>query len=404
MIQHTKLRIRRITAAFCTAALAATLAACAVSGTPVAGEPDVRTLEVGRYPVDAHTYTETAGSASALVEGTRMAEAVVPSVEIDPSLIYGRGGTVIPDVDRALDFVANVSKPVLENRKLVTGYAALGADKPDPAGQSRPDPKATAITTAVLRFPDAASATLAARELEDVDIAVSPDNRKLASTKYPDAYVHWRPTVPTIGAFLARKDFVISLFIQRPTADAADLTAWVDKTFAAALPVLDRFEPTPMNELDALPVDTDRLLARAVVADRGAQAPNANTFAVYGTRHMINNSDDEAARRRLVTETGADLVALVEAGSVTRVRDQSAAETLMKGLIDDSAHYDAISAPNDVPTAKCLQLNSSGDSKKEYKYRCYVAYKRYLGIASSDTEPDVRQKITAQYALLANSL
>lgn len=57
-----------------------------------------------------------------------------------------------------------------------------------------------------------------------------------------------------------------------------------------------------------------------------------------------------------------------------------------------------------MPGAKCVQLNSKGDSSSEFKNRCYVTYKRYIGIVSSDDEPDVRQKAAAQYALLANSL
>lgn len=401
MIYSTKIRIA---SALCCATMAAALTGCAVGGTPVAAEPDVRGLETGTYATDRHSYDDTAGSDGALVEGTRMSAAVVPAVRIDPSLSYGRGGTVVPDVERALDFVANVSKPVLENRKFVTGYAALGSDKADPEGQKRPASDATAVTTAVFRFPDAASATLAARELEDVDLAVSPDNRKLASTKYPEAYVHWRPNVPTIGAFLAHKEFVISLFIQRPRADATDLTSWVDKTLAAALTQLGTFTPTPFDKLEDLPIDPERLLARAVVKDRAGLDPDQHSFAVYSPAHLVNNADDQAARQRLVDSTGAEHIALVDGGSITRVRDFAAAQALMNGLIDTAGHYDTLPAPADIPGAKCLQLNNEGDAEEEYKYRCYVPYKRYLGIVSSDQEPDVRQKISAQFALLANSL
>ncbi|MET9210850.1 MULTISPECIES: DUF7373 family lipoprotein [unclassified Nocardia] len=401
MIYSTKIRIA---SALCCATIAAALTGCAVTGTPVAAEPDVRGLETGTYATDHHSYDDTAGSLGALVEGTRMSAAVVPAVRIDPSLSHGRGGTVVPDVERALDFVANVSKPVLENRKFVTGYAALGSDKADPSGQKRPAADATAVTTAVFRFPDATAATLAARELEDVDLAVSPDNRKLPSTKYPEAYVHWRPNVPTIGAFLAHKEFVISLFIQRPRADAADLTAWVDKTLAAELTQLATFSPTPFDKLGDLPIDPERLLARAVVQDRAAEHPDQHSFAVYSPAHLVNNADDQTTRQRLVDTTGAESIALVDGGSITRVRDLAAANALMAGLIDSAGHYDTLPAPTDIPGAKCLQLTNEGDAEEEYKYRCYVPYKRYLGIVSSDQEPDVRQKISAQYALLANSL
>ncbi|MFD3705083.1 hypothetical protein ACFWUP_18255 [Nocardia sp. NPDC058658] len=399
MIDSTRIRV----ALALSGALIA-LTGCAVSGTPVAGEPDVRGLETGTFATDRHTYTDTAGNRGALVEGARMSAAVVPAVRIDPSLSHGRGGVVVPDIERALDFVANVSKPVLENRKFITGYVALGADKADPPGETRPGPDTTALTTALFRFPTASAATLAARELEDVDLAVSPDNRKLTSTEYPEAYLHWRPGVPTIGAFLAHKEFVISLFIQRPRADATDLTAWIDKNLAAELAQLAKFTPTPADKIADLPVDPTGLLARAVVEDRADMRPGEYTFASYAPEHLINKATNLTTRQNLVTTTGVEAHAVVDGGAVTRVRDQPAARSLMQGLIDSAGHYDPITAPTDVPTATCLKLNDTGNKEDDYIYRCYVTYKRYLAMVSADTEPEVRQKVTAQYALLANSL
>ncbi|MEU4342702.1 hypothetical protein AB0H00_15760 [Nocardia sp. NPDC023852] len=381
------------------------LAGCAsVQGTPTPGEIDVRKLEVGTYPVDRHQYNQDSAGKGALLEGMRMSDAVVPTVRIDPALKVGRGSTVVADAEQALDFVAKVSKPVFDNRKLVVGYAASGADRPDPAGQTNPSSAATAITDAVFRFPDQATAKLAARELEDVDIAVSPENRKLSSKKYPDSHIHWRPGVPTVGAFMAHKEFVISLFIQRPGADGTDLVSWVDKTLAAQVAQLDKFTPTPVNKLDSLQVDPDGLLARVAVADHKSRSPDPTTFAVYGADHTVHRADDEAAHLRLVEDAGVDHTAIVDDSYVARTRDAAAAQELATGLLEsESAHYDTLGAPKDVPGAKCLQLNSNGDPKREYKYRCYVAYKRYVGVVTSDKEPDVRQKVAAEYALLANS-
>ncbi|WP_336085470.1 DUF7373 family lipoprotein [Nocardia sp. SSK8] len=398
MICSTRIRLAAVA---CCAALA-TLTGCAVGGTAVPGEPDVRGLETGTYAVDRHHFDGTAGTKGALVEGMRMSAAVAPAVRIDASLAYGRGGAVVGDVTRALDFVAHVSKPVLEKREYVTGYAALGADKPDPADSKRPAADATAVTMFVLRFPDAAAATLAARELEDVDLAVSPDNRKLTSNRYPAAYLHWRPGVPTIGAFHAHEQFVISVFIQRPRAEATDLTSWVDKALAAEITQLAGFTATPVDELTDLPVDPDRLLSRAVVEDRRGLRPDQNVFGVYSTAHLVNRAYDQTARQTLVDATGADLIAVVQGGSITRTRDQSASEALMKGLIDTADRYDTLPAPSDVPGARCLELRAPEDDT--YNYRCYIPYKRYLGIVSAEREPEVRQKISAQYALLANSL
>ncbi|MEV0033748.1 hypothetical protein [Nocardia sp. NPDC050793] len=391
--------------AACVVAAGALTGCSGVAGTALPGELDVRKLEVGTYPVDKHAYDQDSGGDGALLEGMRMSEAVVPTVRIDPSLNFGRGSTVLADTEAALDFVANVSKPVLDNRKMVTGFAASGSDKADPTGQTRPAADATAVTNVVFRFPDEATAKLAARELEDADIGISDQNRRLGSTKYPDAYLHWRPGVPNVGAFLAHREFVISLFVQRPRADSTDLVNWVDKTFAAQVPALDKFQPTPVAKLDTLKVDPDGLLARVAVADRSGHSPDPVSFAIYSGNHGIHSADDQTATQRLIEETGVDKIAIVDASSVTRTRDSDAAQKLATGLIDTVGdQFDPINAPNDVPGAKCLQLNSKGDPEREYKYRCYVPYKRYVGVVTSDKEPDVRQKVAAQYALLANSL
>ncbi|WP_249644132.1 DUF7373 family lipoprotein [Nocardia sputi] len=398
-------RTQRIALTASCLALAGMLAGCAgVQGTPTAGEIDVRVLEVGTYPIDKHDYSQDSGGKGALLEGMRMSDAVVPTVRIDPMLKFGRGSTVVTDAEQALNFVAKVSKPVFDNRKLIVGYAASGADRPDPAGQSNPAPDATAVTNALFRFPDEATAKLAARELEDVDIAISPDNRKLSSTKYPDAHIHWRPGVPTVGTFMAHKEFVISLFIQRPTADGDDLVKWVDKTLAAQVAQLGEFTATPENKLDSLEVDPDGLLARVAVADRKDRAPDPASFAVYGGYHTVHRADDESVHLRLIEDAGVDHIGLVDDSYVARTRDAEAAQKLVTGLLEsEGAHYDPLGAPRDVPGAKCLQLNSKGDAEREYKYRCYVAYKRYVGVVTSDKEPDVRQKVAAEYALLANS-
>lgn len=399
-------RTSRIALAVACIATAGALAGCSgVPGTALPAEQDVRTLEVGTYPVDRHTYNQDAGSNGALLEGMRMSEAVVASARIDPSLTYGREGKVLSTIDDAVEHVAAASKPVLENRKYLTGYASSGSDKPDPPGQTRPSADTTAVTDVVFRFPDEATAKIAARELEDADINISPDNRKLPSNKYPDAYIHWRPGIANIGTFMAHKEFVISLFVGRPKADGPDLLSWVEKTLDAQVPALDKFQATPQDRFSGLKVDPEGMLARVVVADRRGHTPNADNFAVYGPSYFVQSAEDESKTQKLVDEVGVEKFGIVDNGSVTRVRDYPAAQKFIAGLIDEVRDtFDAIDAPKDVPGAKCLQLNSKGDPERQYKYRCYVAYKRYVGVVTSDKEPDVRQKVTAQYALFANSL
>ncbi|MCM6776143.1 hypothetical protein NDR87_19390 [Nocardia sp. CDC159] len=388
-------------------AAAGLVTGCGMAGAPVAGEIDVRRLDVGPYPVDRHRYDQRAEDKGALLEGMRMSAAVVPSVRIDPSLSVGEQGRVIPDsLDATSHFLAGVSKPVLDRHEMIVAYVAAGADQPTAPDADRPGPGATTVTDVVMRFPDADTARTAARELEQVDFDVAPDlNRKLVLPKYPDAFVHYRPGVANIGTFMAYREFVISLFIERPRAEEQDLLAWVQKTLDAQVPALDRFTPTPRDRLDELPVDPEGLLARTLVRDRSGRTPDPNRFGVYAAPAFVQIAADETARQRLVDDTGLDALSVGDTNSVLRVRDTAAGPRLISGLMAAAgSRYDPTAATGEVPGAKCLQLNSTGDLQREPKYRCFVPYKRYVAVVTSNDRTDADQRTAAAYALLANSL
>lgn len=393
--------------AVCLSLTAVLLTACgSVNGSPVAGELDVRKLEVGTYPTEKYRYNLNTGTFGPLLEGFRMSEAVVPSVVVDPSLVYGRGGRATIDAADATDTaLAAVSQPVLERNNLLTAFAASGSDKTELPGQ-QDAPDTTTVTNMVLRFTDEKTAKTAAKELEDADFGVAPDlNRKLSLSQYPDAYIHWRPGVATVGAFMPYRDFVISLFIERPKAEEKDLLDWVRKTLDAQVPVLDKFQPTAQNQFSSLKIDPEGLLARVAVRDRSDLEPDPRSFNIYGPTRMVHNANNQTNIRKAVQDSGAEAIATADTGSVVRARDEAGAKLLLDAFVaDESDHYDSIDAPKDVPGARCVRLNSKGDTETEYKNRCYVTYKRYVGVVSSDDEPDVRQKVAAQYALLANSL
>jgi len=398
---------RRTRVALATAALAALLAGCGMKGTPIAAEIDVRTLDAGAYAVDRHAYPQTAGDNGALVEGIRMSRAVVPVLRIDPSLAIGQGGRVVKDnAEATTHLLAQVSKPVLDKENLLTGYSTSGADKPDEPGSDVATSDTTSLTDFVMRFPDSDTAARAAGELEDADFGVDPvDNHKLTLPKYPGAYIHWRPGVATVGAFLAHKEFVISLFVERPKPDDQDLLAWVQKGLDAQVPALDAFTATPADRLASLPVDPDGLLARAVVPDRGQAVPDRDRFASYGPTDFVTNGQDAAGREKLVQDTGLDAVAIADTSTVLRVRDAPAGARLITGLIAAAGgDYGAADAPAKLPGARCLQLNSTGGDTRQFSYRCYVTHGRYVEVVVSNDRTDIDQRATAAYALLANSM
>ncbi|MEV6069560.1 hypothetical protein AB0L82_23690 [Nocardia sp. NPDC052001] len=394
-------RATRVLTALTCLALTATLSGCAQKGKAVAGEMDVRTLDAGTYAVNRFTYDRNSNGNGPMLEGMRMASAVVPTVQIDPSLKIGRGGIVLTNINDVVtvSHLSSSAKPVLQNRGFVAGFAMSGSDLPDPAGSNAPDPASTTATIRLLRFPSADNAKLAAKELEDADFGVALDqNKKLTLADYPDAFSHWRPGVGSIGVVMARKEFVISIFISRPKAEQGDLLSWAKKTLDAEVPVVDAFAPTPADQIDALPVDPDRLLARILVPDRDSHTPDPDNFAVYGANMLIHPAGDESLRQRLVNDTGMDAMALTKDGYLFRTRDARGGIDLTAGLIS-SLGETAIGAPDKVPDTKCVQHRADSTS-----YRCYVVYKRYVGVVTGSSPDEVQKKATAQYVLLANSL
>ncbi|MFC9994998.1 hypothetical protein [Nocardia sp. NPDC127526] len=402
MSRKTFRSIRRIAPVLLAAALTG-VAGCAVPGTPMAGESDVRSLDIGAYPVDRHTYEQDSHGAGALLEGMRMSEAVATGPRIDHSLIVGQGSRVVADAAEAeAGFLAAGSDAVLSRHEFVVGYGAGSSDTLEPTDET---PTATAVVDLVMRFPTDAAAKAAARDLEDVDFAFAPEqNQRLSLAEFPDAYIHWRPSVANIGAFWPYGEFIVSLFIQRPSADSADLLEWVRKTLTAQRDVLDAFRPTDSGKLPSLRVDPDNLLARVVTSQRGFRTPDPDSFGVYGPSRFVHSVLDSVLSERLLTDAGADRLAIVDSGWILRARDARGATALVSGIAGSiGTGFDVIDGPAGVPGAKCFTRNSEGDPTNA-GFRCYVSYKRYAAFVDSDDETDVRRKAAAQYALLANSL
>ncbi|MGN2637347.1 DUF7373 family lipoprotein [Nocardia takedensis] len=389
-------------------ALVALLTACGVPGAPVAGEPDVRGLEVGPYPVDRHVYEQDSHGGGAVLEGVRMADALAPVYRIDPSLSAGVDSGVVADSAGAVaGYLATVSQPVLDRHEMVVAYRAMGADRPFvPFEETHTGPSPdTIVLQLLMRFPSASVAAQAARDLEDVDFQVAPEqNRRVRHPDYPDALIHWRPGVANMGAFVAVGEYVLFVFVSRPAAEEQDLLKWVGNTLRVEVPAVRAFAPTPVNRLDSLRVDPENMLARVVVEDRDREV-DPDYFVVHPPSALVHGDSNQAVMARTVQTRGVQSVAVIDNSWVLRVADAANAPALAADLMAGAGdEFDPVEAPHEVPGATCQHLNRRGDTETQYRYQCFLTYKRYVAAVAGDSEPDVRQRVAAQYALLANSL
>ncbi|MFE3053681.1 hypothetical protein [Nocardia sp. NPDC059239] len=386
----------------------ALLAGCAgVRGTPAPARIDVRALDVGTYPLNRVTYDRPAGTYGGLVEGMRMSGAMATGLQLDPMLTAGRGGHVLADVHDAvrLGGLADATRPVLERDRMLAGYTATAADQPRPKSDATTSPTATVITTALLRFPDADTATRAATELEAADFDVAPAlNRRLLLADYGAAHIHWQPGVPTAGAFLAHGDFVLWVFAHRPSADESDLLAWLHKVFDVQIPALDRFRLTPERDLPNLRVDAESMLARMMTRDRDQRAPNVESFAVLSPNAIVMGSADAGFWSRAYGDAGADLLAYLDRDTLIRARDAKSARALMDTLVA-KRHDEYVDAdpPAHVLDVHCLVPKPDVPSADVQDGKCYLAYGRYLAAVNDKDQAEARRRAAAQYALLANS-
>lgn len=389
-------------------ALAVVLVGCAsVDGAATAGEIDVRTLEVGSYttvPADLEaTHKPTDGP---ILEGLRMAGAVVLPHEVDAALTHNWGTDVLDTPRRAADAsaISNVNIPALERHRMIVGFdVAEGSrafDKATPAIDT--DARVTRIV--LLRFPGAETAAAAARDLAATDFGVSPENQPVAIPGYPAAHAHWRPGIKTIGATFANGEVVVSLFLQHPTPDVDALARRVAAVLDAQKPLLDTFVPTAPDRIAELPRDPDGLLRRTLIPGPANQqiAISSREFAAWPGRASLHYRPTEPAELAAAWDRGGvDSVANSYTTTLFRFRDDDAAAAFggtWQDTLSAAAH--PVAGPDRVPGARCAERRAGSAPAV---VRCYVSYRRYGAFVSGPAAAGVRQQAAAQYALLANA-
>ncbi|MBF6411961.1 DUF7373 family lipoprotein [Nocardia cyriacigeorgica] len=400
---------RTVLTRFAAVGTLALLTACStVTGTPVAAEVDVRTLEVGDYPIEPLDVNGVrVASDGPILEGLRMAGAIAVPHEIDEDLVHSWGTDVIDSPKKAADAsaISNVNLPTLERHGFLVAFDIAEADEPFPTDVRPTETDATVTRVVLMRFPDAERARTAARELESTDFAVSPDNRPVTVPGYAGAHAHWRPGIKTVSALMAHDEIVISVFLQHPTPDLDAMTTRLREIFDAQLPLLDEFEPTPPGEFADLPRDPDDMLRRALTpGPRDQRVPiSAGDYSAWTGRAAVHfRPVDQPELLEAWDDGGVDAVA--ESGSTTvfRFRDNAAATAFGTAWAENQGpNSQPIDPPADVPGVRCVERPAT--TGKSAVARCYLTYRRHAAFVTGDGPTDVRHQAAAQYALLVNT-
>lgn len=384
----------------------AAVSGCATTGEPVP-VPDPATLDVGPYSRDPLLAPDHGSDYhSRVLESARMAEAALDPADVDPTLRYGlrTRAAALPTAAKAAALLANPVQAVLERHRMVAGFSVGATDTPAEVtiGGGR------ILQVLLLRFPDPTAAQQAAVEIDAVDAALSPDNVAVTIPEYPAARGHWRPTVPTLAATVARDSYVVTLLAAHTSPDLTALTALARTAFDVQLPLLRDFAATPPAKFADLPFDRDGMLGRMVpeapgrwpfpvviLADVGA---NAGWGSLAQARGIVYGP--RGAQRFLgPTEHPIELLALNRFDLLARFADATAAKKHFAGLKTEPSRAD-VAAPAGPVDIRCTE---SLKADNMIRFGCVLQHGRYVASVFSRDYRDVQQRAAAQYALLVNS-
>ncbi|WP_067561753.1 DUF7373 family lipoprotein [Nocardia acidivorans] len=377
-----------------------------IDGTARPGEIDVRTLDVGKYSTapleERYTYYPDLGMGLNLA-AMRLADHVANGPEIDAKLGYGTGMKAFVDSDGATN-LAESARPVLKANGMLFGVSASNSEKPRAKGEKLPE-NTTFTALTVIQFADPAAATKAAGEVEAADFGFAAEaNQPLTLSKYPAAHAHWRPGVPTMGSTLAHGNYVVNVMVGVNSPDTAQLTALSERVYDVQLALLDGLPPLSKEGALRLPYDPDGMLRRTLNPNAFGM-PDVTSQFVSESRGFLNQVGDQGHWTRIINDAGMDRFSLSmdmsNRSMLYRTRDGKAA-LVLAGVILDQTYPGAADAPAALPNAKCGESPIKDDYSTK-RYRCAVAYGRYVATVEGDQLSDAHQRANAQYALLANS-
>ncbi|WP_280234009.1 DUF7373 family lipoprotein [Nocardia cyriacigeorgica] len=391
----------------------ALLFACALAATSCGSDTEAATptvdltqLDVGGYATLPRDIGEPKNTdVPRFVEAQRLGNVMPLPVEIDPKLVYQPPGTVRPFLLPDEAHSSPIHRWIKEDnfaadaKGFVSGFSATGQS-------NKVNSIAYTLSTSVLIFPDTKSATDAAANLsragfyDDDEYPVEP--AKL--DKYPAAHVRWQPGGQVLASWLAKDEFVIVTIASDyeskvlGESNLPGMSALAEKAIAATSTALDKFEPTPPDQFMQTSIDPDGLRSISLRRPEGDSFLNVpGTYDLHGSLHFPT---DPLARKQELEDAGVDRVAY-DAGELYRAADAESAQELKDKSSELSRYFRSADSPKGLPQATCMEY--VGPAAGAIRFYCHVAYDRYYAFMGAEQLLDAQQRISAQYAILANS-
>ncbi|UFS95476.1 DUF7373 family lipoprotein [Nocardia huaxiensis] len=362
---------------------------------------DVSTLDVGGYSTQPREIQKTVFDRARFTEGQRLSSVIPLPMEIDPRftiqsdpmssyqvfafLAVGNGmGGSTKDIDS-------------EGTGFIAGFRSSAHTDPDIG-------IATTMTNSVMLFQDEKSATEAAKTFADARLSQKTDGQRVSIDKYPAAIAQWTPGKPDLEAFIASGRYVIYSYVKDfakdklKTTDLPAMQNLIAKSIETIQPRLSAFQPTPYDQLGDIALDHDGMLGRTL--QKPQEEKKLDAAGLYDATGALHLSTDPAHDKELFTEAGVDWVAKY-AGLVYRAKDSESAQRIFADRSVIPRIYRRADSPQNLPGSACREYR--GDSSLTSRFHCVVTYDRYAAEVWSGQLVDAQQRISAQYAMLANA-
>jgi hypothetical protein len=341
------------------------------------------------YPTTPLEYNRTPSTQSSanLLEGRRIASALVVPTFIDPAYTRNSGFSTLPlrgPSAMSSLFVAPV--PTVAGRAgMITGFSSA---RRSPTG---------GLLVAAFEFGTAAQAGAAVPALAAASVNKEFDKGKAAVPGYPAAAGLYGSTTsdgPYLQSFLAQGRMVLYVYISGKKQTTAQQSALAAKTFKAQSSAFATFQPTAPTALMQLPVDADGMLAHTIPNTGEDMTVFDGNMTAAGQLHY---DTDPVGTKSLFASAGVDAVG---GGRTTlyRAKTASGAEAVRDAFLATSqraASMRPYQLTATAPGAKCLQ------EALDSKYYCVGVRSRYAFEVSADSEGDINAAMGAQYQLLS---
>ncbi|WP_133733964.1 DUF7373 family lipoprotein [Nocardia ignorata] len=381
---------------------AAMLVIAGCSADPVVEPPpeqvvDLAKLDVGTYPTVPREITTTPSwELARYMEGVRLGSVLPLPAEIDPQFVASAtGGRAFPTPTQDLNEV--FGDGFGEDAKgLIAGLTSVARSHEDINIS-----QTLSVQAMLFDSPEAAQSAAVAlhRRGDGPDAAVE----QIESAYHPSALMVWRNDAQRVTAWMAAARFVIKVGVwsdENKTlaiSDQAALVPLADKAMTVTAQRLAAYIPTPVDRLPSIPVDPDKMLARTLPV--GSETGGAREFPTLEDGHgALHGAVDLVNTRRINEAAGVDRVAQ-DKSTVYRTRDAESARWLLAEAGHDK-FLRPIEGPVGLAAAACYESLRPNTGSR---YFCGVSHDRYAAVVSSSQASDVRQAISAQYAILVNA-